>query len=122
MPLVNDGAEVMAGRLIDDETPFDNANAYIGVGDSNVGFDKTQSDLQGTSEREPMDSGYPDRTEDEITFRATFGEDSANFSWEEWGVFNDATGGTMLNRVVEDNGEKVSGHVWEFTVNITVEA
>jgi len=123
MPLTNDGAEVIAQRLMDTGTAYDNANAHIGVGDGTTAFDKTQSDLIGTNkERAGMDSGYPSITGAQLTFRSTFGENDANFSWEEWAVFNDASAGDMLNRVVEDNGEKVSGHVWEFTVEITVQA
>jgi len=123
MPLTNDGAEIIAARLIDEGTPYDEGNAYIGVGDSSAGFDAEHSDLQGSNkEREGMEGGYPSRDDAELTFRATFGEDDANFEWEEWGIFNDDTAGTMLNRVVEDNGEKVQGHVWEFTVKVTVEA
>jgi len=123
MPLTNDGAEAIAELLIDTGTAYTNANAHIGVGNGTITFDKTHSDLQGASnERGGMDSGYPQIDVAKLTFRSTFGENSANFDWEEWAVFNDVTAGTMLNRVVEDNGTKVEGHVWEFTVEITVEA
>lgn len=126
MPLTNDGAEVIADRLVGTgSAAFDNANAYIGVGDSTTAFTQTQSDLLGTNtHREEMDGGYPTHTTgtNQITFRATFESADANFTWQEWGIFNASSGGTMLNRVVEDNGEKVSGHTWEFSVTITIQA
>lgn len=114
MPLTNDGADLIADRLFNVGTPLDSGNAYIGVGNSSSAFAKTQSDLQGASKhREEMDGGYPTHTggTNTITFRATFESADANFSWQEWGVFNNSSGGTMLNRVVEDNGTKVEGQM-----------
>ena len=84
MPLTNAGRDFIAQAIINDSpTFFNNANAYLGVGDSSV------------------------------TFKSTFGSSEANFVWNEWGVFNAMSGGVMLSRKVESMGEKVSGSVWE---------
>jgi hypothetical protein len=122
MPLTNAGRDFIAGALIGAETVlFDNANACIGVGDGTVAFDAAQTDLQGTNKfRKGMDAGHPTRSGNVITFRSTFTGTEANFEWQEWGVFNAATGGTMLSRLVEYNGTKLSGQTWIFEVQITV--
>jgi hypothetical protein len=123
MALTNAGRDFIAGAIIGNEaTLFDNTNAYIGVGDSNAAFSAAQTDLQGTNKfRKGMDTTYPQISGNVITFKSTFSGDEANFAWEEWGVFNAASGGTMLNRLVEYNGTKQSGQTWIFEVDITVE-
>jgi len=99
---------------------FTEANSYIGVGDSTTAFAKTQTDLQGTNKlRKKVDAGYPTISGSTLTFRATFTTSEANFAWNEWGVFNAASAGTMLNRVVQYNGTKVDSQTWVFTVTVT---
>jgi len=122
MPLTNAGRDFMAGALTGDETTlFNNTNARIGVGDGTTAFAVTQTDLQGTNKfRKGMDSGYPQRSANVLTFQATYGGTEANFAWQEWGVFNSASSGTMLCRLVEYNGTKLSGQTWVFQVQITV--
>lgn len=113
-------AQATAGEGV---TPFDNANAHLGVGDGTTAFSPTQTDLQGTNKiRKPMDPGYPVRTGTKLTFRATFGSNEANFAWNEWGVFNAASGGVMLNRLVSSMGTKASGATWVFEVEINISA
>ena len=92
MPLTNAGRNFIAGALIGAETVlFTNVNARIGVGDGTAAFAATQTDLQGTNKfRKGMDTGYPTRTGNVITFRSTFAGTEANFAWQEWGVFNAA--------------------------------
>lgn len=104
-------------------TPFNNANAHIGVGDSSVAENANQTDLQAADNklRKGMVTGYPVfGSAQKIVFRSEFTENEANFDWREWGVFNAATGGTMLNRKVANSGTKASGSIWVFTVEITL--
>lgn len=103
-------------------TAFNNANAYIGVGDSTTAFSASQTDLQASTNklRKAMDSGYPTRSNNTMTFRSTFGTSEANFAWNEWGVFNASSGGTMLNRKVESLGTKTSAQSWQITVDVTL--
>jgi hypothetical protein len=102
-------------------TAFNNANSYIGVGDSTTAFAATQTDLQAATNklRKAMDATYPQVATNVITFRATFSTAEANFAWQEWGVFNASSAGTMMNRKVESLGTKTSAQSWQITVTIT---
>lgn len=44
-----------------------------------------------------------------LVLQATFGAASANWAWNEWGIFNASTGGKMVNRKVSSLGTKTSG-------------
>lgn len=110
-------AQAVIGESV---TPFNNANAYIGVGDGTTAFANTQTDLQGTNKfRKKVDTGYPTRAGNVVMFQTTFQGTEANFTWNEWGVFNAASGGTMLNRKVESLGTKASGAIWVLQAQIT---
>jgi len=104
------------------ETPFNNANARIGVGDGTATEDPTQTGLQGVNKYfKGMDSGYPTfGTAQKATWRSTFGPDEANFEWNEITVVNgpDDTA-KNLNRKVQAMGTKASGTVWIATLEIT---
>lgn len=102
-------------------TFFNNANAYIGVGDSSTAFSAAHTDLQAASNklRKAMDATYPSGGSNVITFRSTFATGDANFAWNEWGIFNGSSGGTMLVRKVESLGTKTSAQTWQFTVVVT---
>lgn len=123
MALTNAGRDFMAGALTGAQTTlFNNANSRIGVGDSTTAFAVAQTDLQASTNkfRKGMDATFPTTTTNVLVFKATFGTSEANYSWQEWGVFNAASSGTMLNRVVENNGTKLSGQTWVFQVTLTV--
>lgn len=125
MALTNAGRDLIAADIIGETvTEFNNANAYIGVGDSTTAFAASQTDLQAASNklRKAMDSTYPQRTTNVLTFRATFATGDANFAWQEWGVFNASSAGTMLNRKVESLGTKTSAQSWQITTTLTVTA
>jgi len=109
-------------------TYFNNANAAIGVGNSNTAAVATHNDLQGASKvRVVMDATYPQHSDGttsgaaSVTWRATFGTSVGNFPWEEWCIANspDAATGRMLNRLVEANGTK-SGGTTTFTVTTAI--
>jgi hypothetical protein len=123
MPLTNTGVTLLAVAWIGGSyTAFNNANAEIGVGDSTTVFANTQTDLQASSNklRKPADATFPTIAGNVVTFQATFGTSDANFAWQEWGVFNNSSGGTMFNRKVESLGTKPNTQIWVFTVVITV--
>lgn len=119
--------QALIGAVI---TPFSNANAAIGVGDSTTAAAGTQTNLQAVTNklRKAMDSTYPQHTAGtgssnaQIVFRSTFGTSEANFVWAEWGVFNNAVdaSGTMLNRKVENLGTKASGSTWQLTITLSI--
>jgi len=102
-------------------TKWDNTNAYLGVGDSNATEDATQTGLQGTNKTfKGMDAGYPQRNGQTAEWRATFGANEANHSWQEFTVVNAADDtGKNLNRKVADKGTKSSGETWTLSLQIT---
>ena len=105
-------------------TAFDNANAKIGAGDSTTAFAATQTDLQAATNkfRKGMEATYPQRAGNVLTFRALFATGEANFAWNEWGIFNAASAGTMMSRKVESLGTKTSAQSWQMTATITLNA
>jgi hypothetical protein len=125
MALTNAARDLIAQALIGEAfTSFANANARIGVGDSSAAFGAAQTDLQASTNklRKAMEAAYPTRTGNALTFRSIFGTSEGNFAWNEWGVFNAASAGTMLNRIVASLGTKTSAQSWQFTVTVTVVA
>lgn len=122
MPLTDAGRNALVQAGIGaGGTAFNNANAHIGVGDSSTAFSAAHTDLQAASNklRKAMDATYPSGGSNVIAFRSTFGTSDANFAWQEWGVFNASSSGTMLNRKVESLGTKTSAQSWQFTVTLT---
>lgn len=122
MPLTNAGRDLIATAVVGGAfTPFDNANAYIGVGDGSGAFAKTQTDLQGTNKfRQSQDAGFPTQATNTLSYRATYSTAEANFTWNEWGVFNASTAGTMFQRKVESLGTKPNTQTWQFSVDLTI--
>lgn len=106
-------------------TAFNNTNAYLGVGDDSTAEAAGQTDLNptvpGNKLRVGMDTSYPTYgTSQQATWRATFDGTSANWSWQEFAVFNASTSGIMLNRKCSDQGTKTSGQTWQLTLTITL--
>ena len=125
MALTNAARDLIAQALIGEAfTSFANANARIGVGDSSIVFGASQTDLQASTNklRKAMEAAYPTRAGNALTFRSIFGTSEANFAWNEWGVFNAASAGQMLNRKVEALGTKTSAQTWQLTVDLTLNA
>ena len=125
MALTNNGAiEIAKASINDSPTPVNNANAYLGVGDSSTAFVASQTDLQAATNklRKPMEATYPQRSSNVLTFRSLFGTSDANYTWNEHGVFNASTAGTMWSRKVEALGTKTGTQSWLLTVTVTVSA
>jgi len=102
-------------------TKWDNTNARLGVGNSNVAADATQNGLQGATKTfKAMDTGYPSRSAQTAEWRATYGSAEGNHAWEEFTVVNAADDtGENLNRKVESKGTKASGETWTLSLKIT---
>jgi hypothetical protein len=119
--LVTAGINLMLSLLTGQGgTVLSNANANLGVGDSNTAASAGQTDLQAATNkvRAAMVATYPTTpAAGAVQFRSDF--TGANFTWNEWGTFNANSGGTMLNRKVENLGTKASG-TWTLTVTITI--
>ncbi|MBT0160678.1 hypothetical protein G4O51_11930 [Candidatus Bathyarchaeota archaeon A05DMB-2] len=120
---LNEGLQALIDLLagLNTVTKWDNANARLGVGDSNAAESASQTGLQGASKTfKAMDTGYPQRTNQTCEWRATFGSSDANYSWQEFTVVNAAGDtGQNLNRKVADKGTKASGESWTLSLQIT---
>lgn len=124
MPATNAWRVLVAQMNVGESyTPYNNSNAYIGVGDGTTPFDPSQTDLQGTNKaRKGMESGYPQRSGNVLTFASVFGPGEATFNWQEYGVFNASTGGTMFVRDLQNIGSKPSNATWRAVVTVTITA
>jgi hypothetical protein len=122
--LLNEGIAAMWNLIIGAaETSFAEANAYIGVGDSNTAAAATQTGLQAATNKAyiAMESGYPTRTNQTMTWRAVFDTTDGNYNWREFTVANgNSDAADNMNRVVSDQGTKASGQVWTVELNITL--
>lgn len=122
--MLNEGIQAFEELLAGISTPtlWNNANARVGVGDSNAAEDPTHTGLQAAVNKfwRIMDSGYPRRSAQEVTWRGTFGGTEANYSWQEFTVVNAANdAGQNLNRKISNQGTKTSGQTWVLSVKIT---
>lgn len=121
--LLNEGITVLMSLLIGGAgTHFGNANAYLGVGDSNTAASASQTALQAASNKayKAMESGYPSASGQTLTWRSVFGSSDANFDWNEFTVANgNSDSAVNLNRKVSAQGTKASGQVWTLDLAIT---
>lgn len=120
--LLNEGITALLNLLTGGtETAFNNANTYIGVGDSDTAAAATQTGLQGTSKTyKGMEATYPVISGQKVTFRAVFGADDGNHSWKEFSVVNgNSDAADNLNRKVDAQGTKAQGQTWTLDLEIT---
>lgn len=110
-------------------TKFDAANTYLGVGNTATAFNAADTELKASGLnklRKGMEAAYPQRTANAIIFKSHFDTTEANWSWEEYGIFNLSTGACttapdcMLTRKVEHLIEKTSSMDVYLTVTLTI--
>lgn len=95
---VNVGIQLLEDLLIGaGGTAYNLANSFIGAGDGNTAPAASQTNLQGTNKLRKAATSVS-RTDETLTWVATFGTGEANFDWEELGIFNHVSAGTMLCR------------------------
>jgi len=71
--------------------------------------------------KEGMEAGYPTfGTDQKANWKASYDGDTANQSWQEFGLLTKTTDGVLINRKVSDQGTKVSGQTWELELEITL--
>lgn len=125
-----EGLYLLCGIIsgIDTTSPrWDAANAYLGVGDSTTAESSTQTGLLGANKMyKSMDSGFPQRAASPsaspqfVRWRATFGPNEANFTWNEFTVANGSSDAAVnLNRKVVSKGTKTTGETWTLELEIT---
>lgn len=125
---VVDVGETIALKLLvgASATAFNNANAYIGTGDSSTAFAETQDDLQAVTNVlfKGMNAGYPTTpASGSVQFQSDFTNAEGNYAWAEFGTANGSNPpgtGTLLNRKVQNFGTKSSG-TWTITETFTAD-
>lgn len=122
--LLNEGIALLLDLLIGaGGTAYNNANSYIGVGDSTTAEAATQTGLSAATNKtyKAMQATYPSRSNQTVTWRAQFASGDANYAWQEFTIINASTDtGTNLNRKVSSQGTKASGQTWTVDVSITI--
>lgn len=102
-------------------TPFDATNGYIMVGTDTTSENASQVGVLATGSNRAsarIDSGYPSVSGRQVTYRASFGDNEANFAWNEASIMNgNGTNAVSMNRKVSPLGTKTTG-TW--TIQITV--
>jgi hypothetical protein len=118
------GFSALASLLMADAVyaAFDHDHAYLGVGDSDDAFDLADTDLQASTNklRKGMETAFPSRTANAITFKAHFATNEANWAWKENCIANHATAGQMLTRKVETLVTKTSASEIYLTKTLTI--
>ena len=111
MGLINDFAEWTIAQM--------NDYNYIGIGDDNTAEDPTETGLlSANTHYEPVESGYPSISGNQITNKIIVDPADAQFAWQEF-VICTGTPGDVANRVVIPVGTK--GNVeWEFDLTLTL--
>lgn len=106
---------------------LDNAEAWLGVGDSTTPFSVAQTDLQASTNKvyRHMDATYPSRVGQTVTLRATFPAGVASFAWREYGILWSGTAGAgspsgLFSRRVQNLGTKAAGDSWILTAAVTL--
>lgn len=104
-------------------TAYNTSNAKIYVGTDTTAENASQTGVIAQSSNRAyanMDSGYPKVDGRTATFRASFGDDSANFAWNEASVTNGTgVGSVAMNRKVSTMGTK-SGGTWTLQITISL--
>lgn len=103
-------------------TAYNNASAFLGVGDSATAWATAQTDLQAATNklRTAMKATYPVTGTKKQTFASDFTTGQANWVWNEWCIANAVSGATsLLSRKVEALGTKASG-TWTLTVEFSL--
>lgn len=122
--LLNEGITELLTLLIGGSaTPFNNANAHIGVGDGTTAANATQTGLLGTNKTYmPMDATFPKVEGQTVIFRSTFGPDDGNHAWREFTVANGISDSAKnLNRKVESAlRTKANPDTWVIQLQITI--
>lgn len=122
--LLNEGIQLLLDLLIGaGGTAYNNANSYLGVGDTNTAESASQTGLSASTNKtyKAMQATYPSRSSQTVTWRAVFASGDANYAWAEFTIVNASSDtGTNLNRKVAANGTKAAGQTWTLDVTVTI--
>lgn len=111
--VTNSGLSLYSDRLVDDNVNF---ISHIAIGDSAISHTVSSIALNNEIFRKLVDSVSSPGVE--AVFNFIINGDEAVGSWEELGLFNAATSGTLSN-VVNQTYEHVSGDILSLKWTIT---
>ena len=133
MPLHRTGRNIIASLVLGETvTPLlTTTGAVLWVGSGTADHDPTDNHLRtgaaGAGNPSTMESGYPIRAVNQMTFRGIYATDVANYEWQEWGIKNATTtvtstsgDGFMLQRKQESLGTKLNTQQWQLTVDVSM--
>lgn len=104
-------------------TAFNASNSYIYVGTDSTAENASQTGVISTGANRAyagMDTGYPMVSSRQMIYRASFGDTSANFAWNEAAILNGTGANAVaMNRKVSTLGTKASG-TWTLQITISL--
>lgn len=104
-------------------TPFSATNSYLWVGTNSTAENAAQTGVLATGNNRAyatIDAGYPMVTGRQMVYRASFGDDQANFAWNEASIANGiGTSAVSMNRKVSSLGTKTTG-TWTLQISISL--
>jgi len=132
MGLTRVGRDMFANNLISTALqvatfkPYGSTGAIIWVGTGSAAYAPTDNWILGTTvSHSTMESGFPlFRTCNILEFRILKSTDEAVWPWRNWGISNatvsSTTLGRLLNRAVEDLGDKTCSQSWQLTACVSI--
>jgi hypothetical protein len=96
---------------------YDTTNGYFCVGTSTQAFSAADTDMIAGGVRKQLTTVTP--SSNVLTVSTSYGTSDANQAWNEWGIANASTSGTLMCRKQEGLGTKASGQTWVPTATIT---
>lgn len=121
--VLDGGATEILNLITGSGTPYSNTNARIYVGTDSSVESTSQTGVIGTGSNQAnsgMDTGYPIVNQRSAVFRASFGENAANFAWREASITNGTGANAVsMNRKVSDMGTK-NGGTWTMQITINL--
>jgi hypothetical protein len=119
--LLTAGATLVLNRLAGiAATAIDASNGRMCVGDGVTAVSASQTDLQGTNKFRKLFDAVPTVSGNQLQCVTTFLTSEANFTWNEMGLANSASGATLVSRFLQAMGAKTSSLQWILTVTITI--
>lgn len=113
--VVVDGFELAAALIADESVT---APSHMAAGDGTAEPEEGQSDLEGTEQARTTIT--TSRTDHIITYTANFSSLSSDVDVSEFGIFNDASAGTMLARFITEQFTLIAGQSMDITWEIRV--
>lgn len=132
MPLLRVGRDWLGERIVSTavgtgvDKPYGSTGAIIWVGTGSAAHSAADTFISGTTvSGSTMESGYPIiRSCNVFEFRILKSTVDSVWSWRNWGISNatvsSTASGRMINRMVEDLGDKTCSQAWQLTACVTV--